>query len=161
MFNNNEPLAQFYDRFLGRVAIGLFIVAMGLGIDGIGYFVEPDVAAMLKYVRTALAIVLMILVLPVFLKLLFLRFRNKKDCQEPESFVTEVYKHASVHGFSVVMLMLIAAQVVLGLESDALPTEFYIKTILATGFLAVSISFFIQMYKSEDDDFASEDEDAL
>ncbi len=161
MFNYKEPVAQFYDRFLGRVAIGLFLVAMGLGIDGLGYFVEPDVAAMLKYGRTGLSVVLMILVLPVFLKLLFLRFNNKEACQEPESFVTEVYKHASVHGFSVVMLMLIAFQVVLGPESDALPTEFYIKSILATGFLAVSISFFIQMYRSEDDDFVSEDEEEL
>lgn len=152
MFHNTESHAQLYDRFLNRVAIGLFIVAISLGVDCLRYVLEFEAHETLRYVRRGMTILLFIAVLPTFLKVMRLRFKNRAACREPESFIVDIYKNACVHGFTVAMLMLLGAQVIVGPNTNVLPTEFFIKAILGAGFLAVAISFFVQQRGSDGDD---------
>ncbi|WP_262694266.1 hypothetical protein [Kordiimonas aquimaris] len=152
MFHSDESHAQLYDKFLNRIALGLLIVAFSLGVDCMRYFVELEVGEALRYVRRGMTVLLFIVVLPTFIKVMMLRFKNRTACQEPESFIVDIYKNASVHGFTATMLMLLTAQVIVGPDVGVLPTEFFIKVILGGGFLAVAISFFVQQRGSDDDE---------
>ena len=149
-----ESAAQFYDRFLGRTTFGLFLLAVALVIDCIGYFVEPEVNELLRYGRRALSVIIVVIVAPSVFRLLQLRLKDKTACREPESFMVEIYKKASMHGFTFIALTLVALQAYLGSGDSTLPAQFYIKAILGATLMVTSISFYLQTrVDDEDDDF--------
>lgn len=157
-----ESAAQFYDRFLGRTTFGLFLLAFALVIDCIGYFVEPGTQDLLRYGRRALSVIIVLAIGPVVLKLLWMRWKDKSSCREPESFVVEIYKKASMHGFTFIALTLVALQGYLGTVESPLPAQFFIKAILAATLMVTSISFYLQMrVEEEDDDFEDTFDDEI
>ncbi len=154
-----QSAAQFYERFLGRVTLGLLLLAIALVIDCAGYFVDAATDEVLRYVRRTLSVVIIIVVAPSTLKLMWNRWKSDSPHREPESFVVEIYKKASLHGFTFVALALVVLQGVLGAGESTLPALFFIKAVLAAMLLVTSLSFYLQMQVDDDleeDDFDDE-----
>jgi len=142
--NNQKAasVAEQIDRIMQKTALGVFLVAVAYAVSVFEFFVSENVADGLNYLSKVLAIIIIVLVLPGFLKAVSLRRRYGKACREPEGFVIAMFNKAAGKAFQFTFIFLIALEIVNGDALAHLPGEFFIKLIISVTLAIFSLIFF-------------------
>lgn len=130
------------DRMMQRIALGVFLVAIAYAISASKFFVNEKTANILDISSQVLGVIIIVLVLPAFLKFVIMKRKNREACSEPEGFVIEMFDKATGKSFQFTFLFLIALEFVSGNYLTNLPTEFFIKLIISVTLAIFSLSFF-------------------
>lgn len=159
MAKQTETVTQFYERFIQRTAVAMLMMAFIYTISAFALVGGPSVAAIVDFLDRPLGIVIIIIMLPVFAKMVWLRIRQKNKCREADSFVAVTFKDAASRAFSVTFLTLI---LLLALSEGPLsdfPAAFFINIITAVS-LATCSGWFLYANRDieEDDDFGDADD---
>ena len=148
---NKQKLVSFpeqIDRMMQRIALGVFLIAIAYAISASKFFVNEKTADILDISSQVLGVIIIVLVLPAFLKLVNMKRKNREACSEPEGFVTEVFDKATGKSFQFTFLFLIALEFVSGNYLTNLPTEFFIKLIISVTLAIFSLSFFFLKFRA-------------
>ena len=142
--------AEFIDKFLQRVAIGVVLVALAFNLSALAFVVPDAVAFYLNKIELALGILAVIIVLPQFIKMMRCRMRGEAWAEDADSFVANIYRRAAEKGFS---LTFVALVVLIFLSDDyliELPLEFYFQALLAFSLGVFSLTFFWLLWADEE-----------
>jgi cobalamin synthase len=142
---NEQKLVSFAeqaDRMMQKIALGVFLVAVAYTISAAKFFVSEDVAGVLDISSQVLGIIILIIVLPAFLRFMSMKRKNRETCREPEGFVTEIFDKATSKAFQFTFIFLIILEFVSGRYLVHLPGEFFIKLIIAVTLAIFSLTFF-------------------
>lgn len=144
--------AQFVDRFMHRIAIGVFLVALAYATSAVMFLVSPEIAFYLDKLKLGLGLMAVVIVFPQFVKMVRRKVRGGADADEPESFVVEAYKRAAEKSFALTFVSLIIMDVLSTGVLAGLPVEFSIEVILFVSLIIFSLSFFAFNRTGDDDD---------
>ncbi len=152
-------VAEQVDSMMQRVALGVFLVSIAYAISAIRFFVSQESVEMLDIASRALGVLIIILVLPGFIKFMILKRNNRQACKEPEGFVVEMFNKATGKAFQFTFLFLVAFEFVNDDFIAGLPSEFVIKLILAVTLAIFSLTFFalsrVDEHPEHEDEFNS------
>lgn len=147
--HKNETGAQLYDRFQHRSAISMFMLALAYVIDVARAFVADDLSSLLRVPQLALAILLVLNLLPVVLKVKWVKYKRHPGCNDPDGFVANAFKEASVRGFATGFIALL----IVGQASKTYlahwSTITFVNAVLALMLGVVSISFLMATREPE------------
>ncbi len=152
---------QLYDRFMQRVAVAFFVLSLNYVADIVRVYSSEEVDQILGYASKASAIAVLLLILPSFIPLMRRRYNNKSACREPEGFIVEGFKKATLKAFSFTFLVLVYGQMFAEELLLEITGEVAIHFVLAMLLGTASVSFFFAIRDDsdeEDDDFGVEPE---
>ncbi|MBO6505017.1 MAG: hypothetical protein JJ850_16515 [Kordiimonadaceae bacterium] len=153
-----EPMAQLYDRFLNRSAIGMFLLALLFALTAFEQSAAGELPGALKYAEKAIAILIIILVGPITFQV----YRRKRSfvstCDEPEGFLTSSFQKAAMRAFTGSFILLIVLNVLLEKEAVDWPAAVIVPALLAFNLGVASLSFFLDNLEDDEDDFAEEED---
>lgn len=156
---DEEPIAQFVDRFLQRTATGVLLVGFAFAVSAAMYLVTDEVAAHLDKLTLLLGLAAVIAVLPVFIKMMRLRANKECNWSGSDSYLSGVFNKACVLAFEVTFVFLIILQPVTKKFLTDQPTDFFINVILSVSAVVLGVAFFYRIRKDADepvDDFQDE-----
>ncbi len=152
--------AQLLDSLMHKVAIAfiLMIIIRGIGLSE--FFISPDLYGNLYYLKFALKIGLFLLILPVFINFLRLKFGGQCDIREEDSYISETFKRACVMSFALSILFLQLVKKTAAHYTTDLPTPVYIGAIEIFSLSVFCITYFYLIYsesrEDQGDDFTGE-----
>ena len=126
-----ESPAQTVDRILQRTAIGVFLLSLAYSMSAAMYLVSEEAAGYMDRVQLALGILIVLIVLPAFLKFLRLKFRRGSDSPESDGYVAEMFKRAGSKAFSLTFILLIVLELAARKYLPPHPTPWLKKIIKA------------------------------
>lgn len=152
-----EPMAQLYDRFLNRSAIGMFLLALLFAFTAFEQSTAAEVPSAVKYAEKAIAIVIIVIVGPVTFQV----YRRKRSfvstCDEPEGFLTSAFQKAAMRAFTGSFILLIVLNVLLEKGAVNWPAAVIVPALLAFNMGVASLSFFLDNLGDDEDDFGEEE----
>lgn len=159
MAKEKESAAQFYDRHMQRMAISMFLLAILFGISAVKFWIEGEIYQLLGRVQLVGAALVILILLPTFLKKMRMRGVWKSACAQGDGFILAAFKKAASNAFSATFITLLIALKVSESYLANLPTSFFISVVLfvSLGVCSVSFLFAIREPKEDFDDFESED----
>ncbi|MCF6196516.1 MAG: hypothetical protein L3J50_07405 [Emcibacter sp.] len=152
--------AQLLDSLMHKVAIAfiLMIIIRGIGLSE--FFISPDLYGNLYYLKIALKIGLFLLILPVFINFLRLKFRGQCNIREEDSYISETFKRACVMSFALSILFLQLVKKTAAHYTKDLPTPVYIGALEIFSLSVFCITYFYLIYsesrEDQEDDFTGE-----
>ena len=146
-----ESVSQFIDRFLQRTAIGVTLLSLANGLGAAGHLVGDRAAALADGAQFVLAVLIVLVVFPVFARLVWLRRRARCDWSESDSYMGQIFGQACVAAFSTAFILLIAFQATAERFFAGLPTAFFLDAVLAGSLAVLAIRFF-GLARSDDDE---------
>lgn len=152
MTHNPLSTAQFVDRFMTRTALGIFLVALAYGASVLERTLPSNAADLFDKIGLALGIAAVVIVLPQFVQLIRRRKALGIGRNEPEGFVTDVYKRAAERAFALTFIFLLAMDVMTRGVLANLSADVAIKAVIAVSLSIFSLSFFLFNRVDEDDD---------
>jgi uncharacterized membrane protein len=162
MLEKKSP-AQMIDAFLRRTALCVGIVAILYAVQAYEQVAPEALAGYLDKLAMALSALVIILMLPSFLR--FRGYRRSKACSraEADSYIADRFKLAAHHAFTTTFISLVGLQLVirqLEKRDIHLSSEFFIDASLAISLGAFAL-FFYRLVRDEDgeDDDAYDDEE--
>jgi len=153
-----ESPAIIIDRFFQRLAIGMFILGLMYAISAANYVVEGDLKQTLSLIKRGLSFAVIIIVLPQLWKLMRLSGSDRAKCFQPDSYIVEMYKHASTMAFALTFVALIILNELSQGYFTAMPTAFFFDTALWLTVDIFALTFFISTLASDGDEMDMEDE---
>ena len=135
--------AEIADQAMQYIAIGIFLVALAKASSALIFFAGEDMVSLLRYAKTGLGILAVIVVFPQFVRLVRLKMNIPSGCAEPEGFIIDVYKRAAERAFAFTFVFLVFLDYMTGNSWSHLPTEFVADLILAASLAFFSLSFFV------------------
>ncbi len=157
--SSKESPAELIDRFLQRTAIGVFMLALSYVMSAAEYLVSDEVAGHIDRLQLLLSALIIVVVLPAFLKYLKLKTNKDKECPDTSGYVMEMFKRAGIKAFSLTFIFLIAVNWVAEKYLTRLPAPFFINATLAFTLGVFSISFYF-LLRGDDDEDPDDDFDA-
>ena len=144
--------AQMVDSFLRRVVLGVFIVALKYGASALEEVSNEPLAGYLDTGQLISSIIVVLIVLPAFIK--FFRTRTLPECQrgETDSYIAEMVKQSALHAFSGTFVFLIALEVLVKKITFTAPVSFYLDIVLFAALTIFSISFYLLVRDDGEDD---------
>lgn len=130
------------DKMMQRVALGTFLVAVAYAIITAKFLVAEETGEILNIIAKVLGVLIIVLILPGFVKFVNMRRKNREACREPEGFVIEMFNKATGKAFQFTFLFLIFFEIVSKNYLTHLPGEFFIKVIVSVTLGIFSITFF-------------------
>jgi len=154
-------VAEQIDQMMQRVALSVFLVAIAYGLSTAVFLVDESTKNILDKTSQALGIVILIILLPRFLKFVALRRRSREACREPEGFVVEMFNQATGKAFQFTFLFLIALEFLSDTLLVSMPGEFFVKLIITFTLAFFSLTFFFlnRAQAGAEDDFDDDNED--
>ena len=153
---NEEPIAQFVDRFLQRTAIGVLLLGVAFAVSAAMYLVTESTALYLDKLTLLLGLIAIIVVLPGFIKLMRLKKNKQCDWSGSDSYMSGVFNKACVSAFEATFIFLIILEPVTKKYLTNQPTDFFINVILSLSAGVLGLAFFYRMRKDTaelEDDF--------
>ena len=87
-------VAEQIDKMMQRIALGTFLVAVAYAIVTAKFLVTEETGDVLNIIAKVLGVLIIVLILPGFIKFVNLKRKNRDACREPEGFVIEMFnKH--------------------------------------------------------------------
>jgi hypothetical protein len=161
VFNKNETMAQFSDRFLRLVAFALLLMSVSYASAAVGHYVRPEFEDLAQTVRVVFGLSAAGIVILPFIKMMWLRIKAGNDCQaEPEGYIAGIYAKSTIASFSTAFVGMILLEPITAKVLTDLPPAFVIQTVLALMMATLGISFFIQL-RGDDGEMDDEFEDEL
>lgn len=159
--NAKTPLspAQFVDKFITRTAIGVFLVSLAYAVSVFEQLLAGEGVEILDKVGKALGIAAIVIVLPGFISLIRRRKSLNIGSDEPEGFVTDVYKRAAERAFALTFIFLLFMDVMTGRALSNLSAEVAVKMVIAVSLAIFSVSFYLFNRVSDDDTDGFADEE--
>lgn len=143
LFDLNEPMPQFIDRFLTRTAVGLLLIALAQG-SAIAFALLNEGSAWrgpLDLAELALGVATLIAVLPAFVALMIRRSRGQEACMA-DGFIADAFRRAGSAAFTCTFLGLVIARMSAHRLPDAWTTDVVLRALLAIALGAFAIAFF-------------------
>ncbi|MEE8295146.1 MAG: hypothetical protein V3R64_05500 [Sphingomonadales bacterium] len=134
--------AEQIDKMMQRIALGTFLVAVAYAIVTAKFIVTEETGDVLNIIAKVLGVLIIVLILPTFIKFVNMRRKNREGCREPEGFVIEMFNKATGKAFQFTFLFLIFFELVSKFYLTHLPGEFFIKVIVSVTLGIFSITFF-------------------
>ena len=152
-----QNAAQIVDHFIQRTAIGVTLIALQYGASTAAYLMDDTAQRWIGRGSLALSILIIILVLPAFLRYFQLRKRNRAGCRGAESYMLDTFRQAGLWAFSFTFILLQILMIITEKGGIDLPAAFFVKLALtgATGSLGLSF-FFMTRGGDENDDFGDD-----
>jgi len=142
-FNKDETTAQFVDRFLKRIALAVFIMAVSYASGALGHVVGHEARDFLLMVKDPLGLLAAIIVLPMFIKMMIKIIRSGGKHSTPSGYVAEMYGKSAGNGFAAGFIFLVFLEPLSGGALAHLPSEFFVQSAIAILLGGLSVSFFI------------------
>ena len=143
MTNKKKPtVPEQIDKMMQRTALGTFLVAVAYAIVTAKFLVTEETGEVLNIIAKVLGVLIIVLILPGFIKFVNLKRKNRDACREPEGFVIEMFNKATGKAFQFTFLFLIFFEFVSKSYLTHLPGEFFIKVIVSVTLGIFSITFF-------------------
>jgi hypothetical protein len=156
-----EADKPYYERFLYRNATALLVLALLYGVESFRYFWGLELNAIYFVVRKILGFGIVILLLPSVIRVVYQRWKNRGGCASYEDdFLLNTYKNACVHGFTFLVIVLIAIQATAVPYLNEVPLQVLVKTVLSLTFIILSLAFFYQLRDTDGEADDIDDEDA-
>ena len=124
------------------IALAVFLMAVAYAISVLEFFVSEDVKAVLNISSQVLGIIILLIVIPAFVKFMRMKRKNRESCKEPEGFVIEVFDKATGKAFQFTFIFLIILEFFSGSYLLHLPGEFFVKLIITVTLAVFSLTFF-------------------
>lgn len=153
-----ESMAQFVDRFLQLITLGVFVLAFSYAVGVAKYFAPHEMLVTLDMVKTGLAFLGSATILPPFIKFVRMKKKCGSSFAEPNGYIVEVYRKACEYAFAFTFVLLILLEpIAVGFLTD-IPAALYIHVTLTVSLLSLSLSFFFMSRGGDgpDDDFEEE-----
>ncbi|MEX0298717.1 MAG: hypothetical protein AB3N28_06580 [Kordiimonas sp.] len=154
-----ESMAQFVDRFLQRITLGVFVLAFSYAVGVAKYFAGEEMLVALDMVKTGLALLGAAITLPSFIKFVRMKKKCGSSFAEPSGYIVEVYRKACEYAFAFTFVLLILLEPVAVEFLVDVPAALYIHVTLTVSLLSLSLSFFFMSRGGDDeldDDFGGE-----
>jgi len=135
-------IAEQIDNMMQKVALGTFLVAVAYAIITAKFLVTEETGDVLNIIARILGVLIIVLVLPGFIKFVNLKRKNREACREPEGFVVEMFNKATGKAFQFTFLFLIFFEIISKNFLTDLPGEFFIKVIISVTLAIFSVTFF-------------------
>lgn len=135
-------VAEQIDKMMQRVALGTFLVAVAYAIVTAKFLVTEETGDVLNIIARVLGVLIIVLILPGFIKFVNLKRKNREACREPEGFVIEMFNKATGKAFQFTFLFLIFFEFLSKSYLTHLPGEFFIKVTVSVTLGIFSITFF-------------------
>jgi len=135
-------IAEQIDNMMQKVALGTFLVAVAYAIITAKFLVTEETGDVLNIIARILGVLIIVLVLPGFIKFVNLKRKNREACREPEGFVVEMFNKATGKAFQFTFLFLIFFEIISKNFLTDLPGEFFIKVIISLTLAIFSVTFF-------------------
>ncbi len=153
-----EPMAQLYDRFLNRSAVGMFLVALMFAYSAVEQVLGGNLPLFLNYAEKMLAILVVIVVAPVTFKVYWRKRSLLGSCSEPEGFLTTIFQKAATRAFTGGFLALMVLYVLFEKQMVSWPAAVLVPALLAFNLMVASVSFFLDNLSDDESDFDDEDD---
>ena len=154
-----ESPAQIIDRLLQRTAIGVSLMTIAYAMSATMYVIDDEgVVDLIDTLQLILGILVLLVLLPAFVKYVRLYYRQKGECPEVDGYLVEMFRRASAMAFSLTFVFMVILEKVTEKHLTELPTPFFIDTILAFSLGVLSIAFF-RVVRSDRDDEVDDDFD--
>ncbi len=150
MNDHPESVAQFIDRFLLRTAIGVALVAVGQAISAAMHVAGDDVAGMLDKLALLLSVAVIVIVLPVFVRLVRMRLDKSCDYSEADSYLAQVLNKACVFAFSLTFVLVVGLKATSGRLFVDQPPDFFLSIIAAASLGIFSVVFFVAQHSDDE-----------
>lgn len=151
-----EPMAQLYDRFLNRSAIGMFLVALLFALSAGEQLLGDEMPTVLSYAEKALAFLIIILVAPVTFKVYWRKKTLLGTCDEPEGYLTASFQKAAMRAFTASFLVMLTLYVLYDKQVIDWSAAAVVPALLAFNMLVASGSFLFDNLSGDEDDFDDE-----
>ncbi|RKZ13313.1 hypothetical protein DRQ32_01840 [bacterium] len=158
---DKQPLssAQFMDRLMRRIAVAVFLISVCLAATVVMEYVSDPLADSIHTGTLVLAMVAVILVLPMFLRTILFKIRNRSSKFQPDSFVADAYRQAAERSFGLTFIFLALLDLWANNEPAPFSASIAINATLSLSLAFFSLSFFYLIRPvagEEDDDFDTE-----
>ena len=154
-------IAEQVDQMMQRIALSVFLVAVAYAISTARFLVDESTKDVLDNISRVLGVVILVLLLPKFLKFVALRRSNRTACKEPEGFVIEMFNQATGKAFQFTFIFLIALEFASDTLLANMPGEFFVKLTITFTLAFFSLTFFFlnRAQDGTDDGFDVENRD--
>jgi len=135
--------AQFIEKFMNRVAVGVFLISLAYASSAMMFVVSEAMALYLDRLSFGFGLLAVAVVFPSVVKMIIAKRRAGAGSHQPDGFVVDAYKRAAERGFALTFVFLLLMDFLTGRFFVDLPAEFAIQIILAISLAIFSLSFFI------------------
>ncbi len=150
--------AQLYERITVRTAIAILLLAANHCLELVAYFSEAGLAKVLDKSGVVFAALVIVLILPSAVQLKRYKRIHAGSCREPEGFILEAFKKASLISFGASFISLSLFKPLALLNFNEMPADFMLNLALSILLGSMGIAFFYYSKDdSEEDDFAGEE----
>ncbi|WP_417459997.1 hypothetical protein [Kordiimonas sp.] len=158
----NISAAQMVDSFLRRTAVCVTIVAFIYGVQAFEFIAPAAIADRIDSLTLVLSILVLVLMLPSFLR--FTIFRRSENCRQAEadSYMADRFKLAAHHAFTATFVCLILLQAIsraFEAEIAHLPVAFFLDMALAVSLGAFGVGFYLLVRENHDEDLDEWEQD--
>ena len=153
-----ESPAEALDRFLQRLAIGVFLLGISFALSAANFVASEEVLDIIRPIRKVFGLAVIVIVLPPLLKAFKFKGHVLQKCYEPEGYVVEMFKRACVMAFSLTFVTLIIIERITDAGLIDLPTPFFLRIALSISLDVFALTFFMSTLASDDDEDELEDE---
>lgn len=155
----DEPVAQFVDRFIVRMMVCVSLMAVSYSCAAGLHFVADTIQGYLDTARTATGLLAAALILPLFIKLFWLRKKYPAAFSCEMGFMENIMARAGEKAFALTFVFLVLVEpIALNMLHD-LPPAFFLQTAITFSLAVFAISFHIYNRAADMEDDAFEGED--
>ena len=149
--------AEFTENFQRSIAIAMLLMSFAYVSSAAEYIVSEQTGYILDKFEMGIAIIVMLIILPKFLLSVGkLSKGQRRSCFEAEGYVAHMFKRACAKAFEFTFIVLIAMDVISGKYLTDLPSDFFIKIVLAISMAIFALTFFYFNRGENEDEFDEE-----
>lgn len=149
--DNTLSMAEQADKYLKKVALGTFCIAIAFIFRAGKMLVEPDLAFYFQAGQMFFGFSVLLFLMPATLKFIKLRAENQA-CKEEDGYISQMFQKAGFHAFQFTFLFLTAIDVFAVDFFEAHSVELLLRIAVAGLLGSFSISFYRLVHINDDDD---------
>lgn len=155
--NNTLSMAEETDRFLKRLALVVFLVAVAFAFRAGRLMVDPEIATYLRVGQIVFGLSILFILMPAALR--YSRKRTgcpKEACNDNDGYMSQMFQKAGFTAFKFGFIFLTMIDMLLVDFFEAYSVELLLRVAVSGLLGAFSISFFRLVYKDSDDELDDE-----
>jgi len=159
MNNNTLSMAEETDRFLKRLALVMFLVAVAFVFRAGRLMVDPDVASYLRIGQMFFGLSILFILMPAGLRYSRMRSKMGKICAENDGYMYQMFQKAGFTAFQFGFIFFSMIDMFLVDFFEGYSVELLLRVGVSGLLGAFSISFFRLVYQDSDDELDDEFDD--
>ncbi|MCK4862184.1 MAG: hypothetical protein KAS85_09765 [Rhodobacteraceae bacterium] len=148
---------DFSDLYLNIIPFGMFMVSIAYAGEAINIYTDDRWESVFEIFQSFFAITILVIGIPATIYNAYLELQKRKQNPRPTSlmeagFMQTQYNTSAVRSFSFVFILLLIVEQMGPRLLPEMPTKFWLEVVISATLMFFSISFWVDMLKSNADD---------